>query len=261
MTDSKTTKDVLPEADLSEAFGASVAGALGGSRRRRRPPAAAEDTSNGTQAPAEAPPAAPAPERAPEPAPRLPEAAPTEAPPQPPAGGVPPQARSQPPAPRGAVNFDIPDLGDLGKSLTQCTVMVRREVRDRIEAYRLQCKMAGKEPTNAVIVRRAFLAARKADSFAVLLGALRDRETSAEAEDEDPDGLLGEAPARRTERGRVKDKVQQAFRPTHHEQAVYDAFAAGYGFPNRADFIDAVLDAFLPPLPDGDEPRRGRRRP
>ncbi|MGW7671565.1 hypothetical protein ACWGJX_31245 [Streptomyces sp. NPDC054775] len=107
----------------------------------------------------------------------------------------------------------------------------------------------GSEPTNAVVVKRAFLHAHKNDLWAELREAVRHRQHPINAEDDDPDGLFGDVPARRVDRGGVKHSVQQSFRPSPQELGVYDGYAAAHGFDNRSDFIDAVLDAFLPELP------------
>ncbi|NUP35751.1 MAG: hypothetical protein HOY76_01690 [Streptomyces sp.] len=130
--------------------------------------------------------------------------------------------------------------------------MVSGSVRERFAHYQLTKKMqTGKEPTNAVVVRRAVLNARKNDLFAQLLEQVRHRQQPVEEEDHDPDGLFGEVPGRRAERGRMKDSVQQSFRPSYQELEVIDAMTTAYGFPSRSDFLDAALDAFLPPLPAG----------
>ncbi|MEV3996659.1 hypothetical protein AB0K62_13415 [Streptomyces halstedii] len=135
--------------------------------------------------------------------------------------------------------------------------MVSTSVRDRIAQYQLTKKMeAGKEPTNSVVVRRAFLHAKRGDLFRKLLSAVHHRQNPVEDEDYDDDGLLGEVVGRRAERGRMKDSQQQSFRPSYQELATYDAFSTAYGFPSRSDFLDACLDEFLPTMPSGG--RRGR---
>lgn len=151
---------------------------------------------------------------------------------------------------------EIPDLGSSGARPVQCTVMVAVTTRDRLANYQLAKKMeTGREPTNAMVVRRSFLHARKQGLFGKLLHDLYNRQAPADEEDFDDDGLLGEVAGRRTERGRMKDNVQQSFRPSMQELAAYDAFCEAYRFPNRSEFLDAVLDEFLPPLPSP-----GRRR-
>lgn len=139
-----------------------------------------------------------------------------------------------------------------GAAPTQCTVMVEREVRERFVHYQTLAKaQTGREPTNAVVVRRAFLAAKRQDQWAQLQERVRSRRQPLSEEDYDPDGLFGDVPARRVERGGVKNSTQQSFRPSAQELRVYDAYAAAHGFANRSDFLDAVLDAFLPALPGG----------
>jgi hypothetical protein len=152
---------------------------------------------------------------------------------------------------------DVPNLGAPGSRATQCTIMVSTSVRDRIAHYQLTKKMeTGKEPTNSVVVRRAFLHAKRGDLFQTLLSAIRHRQNPVDDEDYDDDGLLGEVLGRRVERGRMKDSQQQSFRPSYQELATYDAFSVAYGFPSRSDFLDACLDEFLPSLPASG--RRGR---
>jgi hypothetical protein len=137
-----------------------------------------------------------------------------------------------------------------GNEPTQCTIMVQGQVRKRFGNYQTTQKVeTGMEPTNAVVVRRAFLHAYKNNLWAQLREAVRHRLHPVADEDDDPDGLFGEVPARRVDRTGVKDSVQQSFRPSSQELAVYDSYADAYHFDNRSDFLDAVLDAFLPPLP------------
>ncbi|MEW2471069.1 hypothetical protein AB0919_39720 [Streptomyces sp. NPDC046994] len=132
---------------------------------------------------------------------------------------------------------------------TQCTIMVQPQVRQRFTHYQTTQKVeTGREPTNAIVVKRAFLHAHKNDLWAQLREDVRHRQTPVSDEDADPEGLFGEVPARRVDRGGVKHGVQQSFRPSLQELAVYDAYAAAHGFDNRSDFLDACLDAFLPPL-------------
>ncbi|MGW4784888.1 hypothetical protein [Streptomyces sp. NPDC004230] len=141
---------------------------------------------------------------------------------------------------------------------TQCTIMVQPQVRNRFANYQTTQKVeTGREPTNAVVVKRAFLHAHKNDLWVQLRESVRHRQTPVSDEDADPDGLFGDVPARRVDRGGVKHGVQQSFRPSLQELAVYDAYASAYGFDNRSDCLDACLDAFLPPLPSARRPGRG----
>jgi hypothetical protein len=134
---------------------------------------------------------------------------------------------------------------------TQCTIMVQSQVRERFGRYQTTQKVeSGVEPTNAVVVKRAFLHAHRNDLWVQLREAVRHRQQPVSEEDDDPDGLFGDVPARRVDRGGVKHGVQQSFRPSPQELKVYDAYAEAYLFDNRSDFLDAVLDAFLPPLPN-----------
>ncbi|WP_328891948.1 hypothetical protein [Streptomyces sp. NBC_00316] len=200
--------------------------------------------------------------RAPTPDPPAPEAAPAPAPAS--ANAVEPepvQPAVAKPASRSAeptvvVEVQVPQLGERGQEAGQCTIMVSSDVRKRFAHYQLTQKMTtGHEPTNAVVVRRAVLHVKKHDLFDSLRENLRHRRQPVQEEDSDPDGLFGEVPARRTARGSVKDSRQQSFRPSSRELAVIDALASAYAFPNRSDFLNGALDAFLPPLPD-DGPRR-----
>jgi hypothetical protein len=139
---------------------------------------------------------------------------------------------------------------EAGNLPTQCTIMVQPQVRERFGRYQTAQKVeTGIEPTNAVVVKRAFLHAHKNNSWAQLREVVRHRQQPVGEEDQDPDGLFGEVPARRVDRGGVKHGVQQSFRPSQQELAVYDAYATAHHFDNRSDFLDAVLDAFLPSLP------------
>jgi hypothetical protein len=134
--------------------------------------------------------------------------------------------------------------------------MVSQNVRDRFAYYQLSKKMAGdKEPSNALVVRRAFLHAKRGDLFAKLLTDVYQQQNAVDDEDYDEDGMLGEVVGRRAVRGRLKDSGQQSFRPSEQELATYDAYSQAYGFPSRSDFLTAVLDEFLPQLPAS-----GRRR-
>ncbi|MFF7764205.1 hypothetical protein [Streptomyces griseorubiginosus] len=153
------------------------------------------------------------------------------------------------PAPvvRVGANRDASPSGNLP---TQCTIMVQAQVRERFGRYQTAQKVdTGVEPTNAVVVKRAFLHAHRNDLWAQLREAVRHRQQPVSEEDDDPAGLFGEVPARRVDRGGVKHGVQQSFRPSQQELDVYDAYAEAYRFDNRSDFLDAVLDTFLPPLP------------
>lgn len=152
-----------------------------------------------------------------------------------------------------------PPPADASSLPTQCTIMVQPHVRERFGRYQTAQKVeTGVEPTNAVVVKRAFLHAHRNDLWAQLREAVRHRQHPVSEEDDDPEGLFGEVPARRVDRGGVKHGVQQSFRPSPQELAVYDTYAAAYHFDNRSDFLDAVLDAFLPPLPTSTSRRPSR---
>lgn len=164
------------------------------------------------------------------------------------------------PSPYREITVDqvtVPDLGPTGSRAIQCTIMASQSVRERIAHYQLSKKMEGKpEPTNAIVVRRAFLHAKRNNLFGKILADLQHQQNPVDEEDYDEDGALGQVVGRRPVRGRLKDSGQQSFRPSEQELATYDAFSAAYGFPNRSDFLNALLDEFLPPMPASG--RRGR---
>lgn len=291
MSDTKDTADVnseLPDGDALSAFANS---ALGGGRRRRRvpPPETPQDTEPAQPAPAEQD-STPRPETAaeqPAPAPTAPAAenpkptVPSPAPaPEQPAAPVRPQPEPDVPAAPstevevravavpmtrtvvppglqgGTIEVQVPALGPAGARATQCTVMVSTGVRDRFAYYQLAKKTAGeKEPSNALVVRRAFLHCKRGNLFGKLLADLYHQHNAVDDEDYDEDGLLGDVIGRRTVRGRLKETGQQSFRPSEQELVTYDAYSQAYGFPSRSDFLDCVLDEFLPQMPAS-----GRRR-
>ncbi|MGW7071813.1 hypothetical protein ACWGII_30890 [Streptomyces sp. NPDC054855] len=167
---------------------------------------------------------------------------------------LPPEPRremaSATPAGAAPVPIPVPPVSSAGNDATQCTIMVHLQVRARFSHYQTTLKaQTGWEPTNAVVVRRAFLQAKKQELWGDLLQRARQRQHPVSDEDLDPDGLFGEVPNRRVDRGSIKENTQQSFRPSKQELAVYDAFATAHGFDNRSDFLNAVLDAFLPELP------------
>lgn len=161
-------------------------------------------------------------------------------------------------APATPVVVNVPQVGDAGQRITQCTVLVSADVRARFEYYQFKTRFdTGREPSNVIVVKRALNAAKKADRFGVILDELRKRRAAESGNEADPDDLFTEeVPGRRADRGRVKTTVQQSFRPSYQELATIDALWQAYGYPNRSEFLDAVLDAFLPQVPD--KPR-GRR--
>ncbi|MFF4902571.1 hypothetical protein [Streptomyces sp. NPDC001068] len=156
----------------------------------------------------------------------------------------------------GVIEVQVPDLGPTGSRPTQCTVMLSQNVRDRFARYQLEKKIAGeKEPSNALVVRRAFLHARRNDLLGQILASVYHQAIEVDEEDYDEDGMLGDVIGRRTVRGRLRDNGQQSFRPSEQELATYDVYSRAYGFPNRSDFVEGILDHFLPQLPGP-----GRRR-
>ncbi|MFE2092839.1 hypothetical protein [Streptomyces sp. NPDC059460] len=233
VTSTPTKRGGLPDDDGLEAFAAAAGTAFSPQPIRRRAPV----------------PDPPATEAAPAPL------APTQAEPEP---TLPP--RAEPDNARRTESAVVVEVrmptGERGQEAGQCTIMVSSDVRKRFAHYQLTQKLkTGHEPTNAVVVRRAVLHAKNQDLFAALREELRHRRQPVQEEDLDPDGLFGDVPARRTARGSVKDSRQQSFRPSTRELAVVDALAAAYAFPNRSDFLNSVLGAFLPDLPDGPRKR------
>ncbi|WP_158857941.1 hypothetical protein [Streptomyces sp. NRRL B-1347] len=168
---------------------------------------------------------------------------------------VPPASPAAPVGPHEVVVPHLPEM-HTANSPGQCTVMVHSEVRKRFLNYQTATKVqTGVEPTNAVVVKRAFLHAKKHDLWTSLREQVRHRQQPVSPEDDDPDGLFEEVPTRRVDRCGTKHGVQQSFRPTPRELTVYDTYASTYGFDNRSEFLDAVLDGFLPPLPAKRPPR------
>jgi hypothetical protein len=228
-----------------DAFGAAARGAFEPRRRPRRsatpvntPSPAGPEPQPRTETPRAPTGVEPAAAQVTFAAPRMPSAAATRDAPAP--------RRSLP----GVATLQVPDLGEAGRHSTQCTIMVRTEIRRRFEHYQGITKLqTGREPTNAVVVRRAVLHARKQNLFTRMLESVRRRQQPVGDEDLDDDGLLGEVPNRRADRGRIKDSDQQSLRPSRQELAVFDAYVEAYSFANRSEFLDAALDEFLPELP------------
>ncbi|AJF70375.1 hypothetical protein [Streptomyces vietnamensis] len=132
----------------------------------------------------------------------------------------------------------------------QCMVMVDGHVRLRFERYQTaQRQTTGREPTNAVVVRRAVLHAQRHDLYAEMLARLQADNRPSTDEDDDPDGLFGTPePSQRLARGRVKNREQLSFRPSAHELEVIDGLASSWAFPSRSDFVNEALHVFLPAL-------------
>lgn len=234
-----------------------AADALAPRRRRRReseenpPPAAAEPAAPAEQESAPAPPAARVEAVSAAPEASVPEQR-EQAAPEAPRAEVAVRQESSP-APLAVVQPMPPVPAATGPGegrTTQCTINVSTAVRDRFAAFQLSKKLeAGSEPTNAVVVRWAVLHAHRNGLWAQMREYVRHQQTPTFLEDDDPDGLFGDVPAvRQTVRGRARDTVQQTLRPSLAELARYDQLAGQHGFGNRSEFLDAALDAFLPPL-------------
>ena len=212
----------LPDApDLAAAFAARP------NRRKPEPP----------PRPVEEPETPPEPEAAPEPPPE----------PEKPSVALLPAQAAAPATPAPKVDIELPNLGALGRTTMQCAVNIDLGVQDRFNEYQADRKTAtGREPTNAVVIRRAVAAANKEEVFGELLEAALLRLRTGEEADDDSDSLFGEVEGRKESRGRTKTTGQQPFRPSRQELAVIDAIWQGYHFPSRSDFLNAVLDWWLP---------------
>jgi hypothetical protein len=271
MSDVETTqaedgfRDGLPEDD-------ALANAFTRPRRRRKAGGSASSEPQSAGDVATAPPAEPAPAPAPEPEaePEQPTAPVAEAAPVAASSPIPAQAAPEPepaagrevvvhpvtPLPeRADAPLPVGELlaaaaaqtGPSANTATQCTVNVSAGVRERFTAYQTTKRLeTGAEPTNAIVVLRAVLHARKHDAFAAMREYLRHQQHPVTEDDDDPDGLFGDVEGRRAQRGRTKDSRQLPFRPSHRELAVIDILTRGYGFANRSEFLDAALNAFLP---------------
>lgn len=173
MTDSTRTprkRGGLPDDDGLKAFASAASNAFQAPPVRRR-----KSTPD-----APAPEASPAPAPVSQPEPVLPTVA---------------NQGSHSAVPAVVVEVQVPQLGERGQEAYQCTIMVSSDVRRRFAHYQLTQKVTtGHEPTNAVVVRRAVLHAKKHDLFGSLREALRHRRQPVQEEDSDPDGLFGEVP-------------------------------------------------------------------
>lgn len=168
-------------------------------------------------------------------------------PPAPPApSAAPPQPRRSAPSPSATTRENAPaaDPSASDDRFTQVTSIVEVEVLERFKAYQLDQKVRTKEePSNTVVVFLAINAAVKDNKVAELNNAPAD----------DADGFLAiHAPGRRTSRERRRTD-QLSWRPTFGNLEMIDGLWPEHGFKDRSQFINAVLDAFLP------EAKRSRR--
>jgi hypothetical protein len=148
------------------------------------------------------------------------------------------------------IALTFPDLGPTGKLTMQCAVNISLDVRDRFDTYQAaKTQETSRTPTNAVVVRRAVNAANNAGAFFEIRERALARLQPDEDDEDDSGSLFGEVEGRRSARGRIKQTAQQPFRPSRQELAVIDVIWEGYGFPSRSDFLDAVLDWWLPDIP------------
>ncbi|MFD4241887.1 hypothetical protein ACFWP3_09845 [Streptomyces sp. NPDC058525] len=109
-------------------------------------------------------------------------------------------------------------------------------VVERFHAYQLDQKVrTGSEPSNTVVVFQAINAAVRTNRLAEL----------NEAPADDPEDFLAiHAPGRRTSRERRKTD-QLSWRPTFGQLEKLDGVWPAY-FKDRSQFVNAVLDDFLP---------------
>ncbi|MER5890310.1 hypothetical protein ABT160_41330 [Streptomyces sp. NPDC001941] len=124
------------------------------------------------------------------------------------------------------------------------TSIVDVDVLERFKSYQLDQKVKTRvEPANTVVVFLAINAAVQGDKLSELNSAPVDA----------GDGFLAiNAPGRRVSRERRRTD-QLSWRPTFGNLEQIDTLWPGHGFKDRSQFINAVLDLFLPPV------KRGRR--
>ncbi|MCQ1580446.1 hypothetical protein [Streptomyces parvus] len=176
---------------------------------------------------------------------------PAAAPPQPRAAAAPPQPRAATSAPAAPQRqSDEPaDTSASDNRFTQVTSIVDVEVLERFNAYKLDQKIRGSEPSNTVVVFRAI-------NQAVAQNKLEELSQEAGDEEEDAGGFLSiQAPGRRTSRERRRTD-QLSWRPTFANLGQIDELWPTAGFKDRSHFVNEVLDSFLPEL----KRKRSRRR-
>ncbi|MEV2236323.1 hypothetical protein AB0H69_48365 [Streptomyces phaeochromogenes] len=118
---------------------------------------------------------------------------------------------------------------------------------ERFKAHQLDQKVRTREePSNTVVVFLAINAAVKGNKLAGLNGG---------PDDSGDDFLSIHAPGRRTSRERRRTD-QLSWRPTFGNLDMIDALWPEHGFKDRSQFINAVLDAYLPAAKRGWRPRR-----
>ncbi|MEU9416048.1 hypothetical protein [Streptomyces sp. NPDC048272] len=178
------------------------------------------------------------------------------APPQPAGSSPSPTPSPGPPQPRAARTVAAPEspaqeLDDaeetnLQNRFTQVTSIVDVAVLERFGAYQdAQKAKTGAEPANTVVVFEAINAAMRANK----LGEL------SRAPEADPDDFLAiHTPGRRTSRERRKTD-QLSWRPTFGQLGKLDTAWKAH-FKDRSQFINAVLDDFLPELKPKRRPKK-----
>ncbi len=144
--------------------------------------------------------------------------------------GLPAPAGEQALAPRPAPA----ELSDLTR---QATVMVGVDVAERFRDYQKEQGRLGGQPTNTEIVLEAL---NDADGrYAALIAARQPQH--------DPSLRFPGRAYRRRATSEPRRTTQLAFRPSHAELEEIDRLWLEAGARSRSDFLDAVLDHFLPP--------------
>src|SRR6266536_1951151 len=144
--------------------------------------------------------------------------------------GLPAPAGEQALAPRPAPA----ELSDLTR---QATVMVGVDVAERFRDYQKEQGRLGGHPTTTEIVLEAL---NDADGrYAALIAARQPQH--------DPSLRFPGRAYRRRATSEPRRTTQLAFRPSHAELEEIDRLWLEAGARSRSDFLDAVLDDFLPP--------------
>ncbi|WP_225636773.1 hypothetical protein [Streptomyces solaniscabiei] len=120
------------------------------------------------------------------------------------------------------------------------------DVLERFKAYQLDQKVRTREePSNTVVVFQAINAAVKSGKLG---------ELNSQPEEDEGEFLSIHAPGRRTSRERRRTD-QLSWRPTFGNLDMIDGLWPEHNFKDRSQFINAVLDAYLPAA----KRRRSRR--
>ncbi|MFI5864704.1 hypothetical protein [Streptomyces sp. NPDC051546] len=173
-------------------------------------------------------------------------------------GSPSPQPAAAPPQPRASTSepaapprhSDEPvDTSASDNRFTQVTSIVDVEVLERFNAYKLDQKIRGSEPSNTVVVFQAI-------NQAVAQSKLEELSKVAVEGQEEAGGFLSiQAPGRRTSRERRRTD-QLSWRPTFANLEQIDDLWPTAGFKDRSHFVNGVLESFLPDL----KRKRAKRR-